>query len=1258
MSDDPRLQSLLDELLDSQITPEEACAASPELLPEVRRQWQQMCRVRAELDMLFPPSTGAHPGSASFSAECTPLPRVHGYDVQGVLGHGGVGVVYKARHRRLNRPVALKMLLAGPYAQPRERERFVREAEAVAALRHPNIVQVYDVGDVEGRPFFTMELVEGGNLAAKIAGAPQPAAWAASLMGTLAEAVHVAHQSGIVHRDLKPANILLQKDEGRGLRDEPDPSSDSSLSLPPSSFVPKITDFGLARRLEGEQGLTISGVLVGTPSYMAPEQARGDKSAIGPATDVYALGTILYELLTGRPPFRGEKATATLQQVVAEEPVPPARLNPAVPRDLQTICLKCLHKEPPRRYASAQALADDLRRFEKGEPITARPVGALERAIKWTRRRPAAAALLATLVVLVAGTGTGALLLYRQHLVARAREAQTDQDFRAALERERGLLEEGWLAHDLAKLKEARDAGTRVTDLARSSGASAAVRQEAEVFRQDAAGRLEHALKSRALMEAVLDVSAPRETWPRGRAQADSMMLPAQPSADEQYANSFRRWGLDVDATAEDDVVKRVAAEPALVVQELIAALDAWMMERRQWQGPEAEWRRLFRIADRLDLSEQHRQLRALLVAPSPPCVVIVAGLVGAASPWPTLWEPARGSAWRQLQKVQNDIDPRTAPALTVVLLAQACVAVGDAARAEILLRRATTTRPDQVLLLDALAKLLERQGPGRLAEAIEYYRAARGQRRQLGMALSKALLDARRAREAEEVLQELAPQQSNNPTFYYLRGVAAYYLKKHSEAEAAWRKVLELKPDFAEAHCCLGLILEDRQKYSEAEAACRKAIELKPELAEAYNGLGSALGAQGKYHQAELACRKAIELKPDHAVSHSILAGALIRQQKYREAEAACRKAIELKPDLAEAHGNLGNALAFQEKHVPAEAAYRKAIELQADPAQTYCNLSGVLMGQHKYREAEAACRKAIELRPDYADGYFNLGNALMSCQRFSDAEAAYRKAIELQPNVPYAYLDLGVALTKQQKYADEEAAYRKALALKPDYAPAYHNLGHVLMHQCRFDEAARALKKAVELFPSDHPYRDRARQFQQRCLRYRVLDTRLAGILGGTEKPASAAEQIDLAQLCVFKKNYAAAARFFQGAFTAEPKFAEAVQQGTRYDAAWAAALAGCGHGKDADRWNDEERAHWRRQALDWLRQDLAWWGKVQGNGDAQTNARVREKLQYWKTDGNLAGVRSQDACIRLQDEERKLWESLWSDVDALLLRASKLE
>jgi tetratricopeptide (TPR) repeat protein/tRNA A-37 threonylcarbamoyl transferase component Bud32 len=411
MPADPLVRQLLDTISDSGCSPEEVCVDCPELLEEVRKRWQQMCAVEAELDALFPT-----PGR-DFDLNVN-LPRIPGYEVVSLLGRGGMGVVYKARHLRLNRAVALKMLIAGAYAGPKERARFQREAEAVASLHHPHIVQVYDVGDHQGWPYFTMELLEGGSLAKALAGTPQPAMRAAALLTTLAEAVQVAHQGGIVHRDLKPTNILFAADG-----------------------TPNIADFGLARHFDGEPALTLSGARMGTPSYMAPEQVVGKPEAVGPAADIYSLGAILYEMLTGRPPFRGETASETERQVIADDPVPPSRLNPRVPRDLETICLKSLHKDPERRYADAGALVEDLRRFMDGRPIQARRISLFQRAWRWCCRNPSGAALAVTILALVGLSLGGALWVQRQHLERRLEAELRQERARLAIEEALGHQE-------------------------------------------------------------------------------------------------------------------------------------------------------------------------------------------------------------------------------------------------------------------------------------------------------------------------------------------------------------------------------------------------------------------------------------------------------------------------------------------------------------------------------------------------------------------------------------------------------------------------------------------------------------------------------------------------------------------------------------------------------------------------------------------------------------------------------------------------
>jgi Flp pilus assembly protein TadD len=546
------------------------------------------------------------------------------------------------------------------------------------------------------------------------------------------------------------------------------------------------------------------------------------------------------------------------------------------------------------------------------------------------------------------------------------------------------------------------------------------------------------------------------------------------------------------------------------------------MMERLHQRCSEARWRRLFRVADQLDRNGRHRRLRALLVGGLPPRPESVAGLLAAGPPWAVLWELARGTDWRQFQAMRKEINLVSEPVLTVVLLAQACAAVGDAAGAEQVLRQAATVRPDQVLLLTALGNLVEQQGPSRRGKAIEYYRAARAQRPRLGIALSAALMRAGRADEAEEVLQDLIRQQ------------------------------------------------------------------------------------------------------PDNAMLYNSLGVSLLTQQKFGAAEVAYRKATNLQPGFGEAHYHLGLALASQGRHGAAEAAYRKA----------------------------------IDLRPDFTEAYTNLGLALAQQQKRGAAEAAFRKATEFQPHFAGAYSNLGRVLAEQRKYSEADAAYRKAIELQPNNALAHLNLAHVLMAQARFDEALASVKKVHDLLPARDPLLKGTRPLRQRCQRYMILDARLPLILRGAEKPASAAEELEFAQLCVHKKLHAAAAHLYGDALTAQPKLAEAVPAGARYDAAGAAALAGCGHGKDADTLDDKERARWRRQAREWLRQDLTWWGKALDNGNAQTRAAVRWQMRYWQTDRHLAGLREPSALKAMSPAERTECLALWQEVAAMLSRVQTLK
>jgi WD40 repeat protein/tetratricopeptide (TPR) repeat protein len=447
------------------------------------------------------------------------VPSVPGYEVLGELGRGGMGAVYKARHLGLNRLVALKVLLAGAHASPEDLVRFRAEAEAVARLHHPNVVQIYDLGSHAGLPYFALELCEGGTLAEHNRHQPQPPRAAARLVEAVARGVACAHERGLIHRDLKPSNVLL------------------------TDCIPKITDFGLAKWLGGETGLTGTGAVVGTPSYMAPEQAAGDNRAVGPAADVYALGAILYELLTGRPPFQAATPLETLQQVVGQEPVPPSQLQPGLPRDLATICLKCLQKEPGRRYASAGALADDLRRFMDGQPIQARPVGLVERGLRWARRNPGwATALLSVFtLLLVIAVGASIGLIRLNALLHRAQTAEadlTDKLFDSYVEKARALRR----SQRLGQRFECLDTIGKAVELARRRGLPAERWHE---LRNEAAAAL-----------ALLDLR-PVHQWPGA---LDSTIV-----FDEElkrYLRSHATEGASVRRVSDDAELLRLPDYP------------------------------------------------------------------------------------------------------------------------------------------------------------------------------------------------------------------------------------------------------------------------------------------------------------------------------------------------------------------------------------------------------------------------------------------------------------------------------------------------------------------------------------------------------------------------------------------------------------------------------------------------------------------------------------------------------------------------
>jgi Flp pilus assembly protein TadD len=831
MTDNPRMQQLLDELLDSQATPEDVCRSCPELLPALRARWRQMCRVRAELDALFPTPPEPGENEPSLPQEGTALPRISGYEVEAVLGRGGMGVVFRARHLRLNRVVALKMALAGAYSGPHERERFQREAEAVAGLQHANVVQIYDVGSSDGRPYFTMEFVEGGSLAQKLTGMPQPAHQAAALLATLAGAVQAAHQGGIVHRDLKPANVLLTADG-----------------------TPKISDFGLARRLEGEASITRTGTAVGTPSYMAPEQARGKTDAVGAAADIYALGAILYELLTGWPPFRAETAAETVQQVISQDPVVPTRRNAKVPRDLETICLKCLHKEPRLRYATAAALAQDLDRYLHGEAIAARPERRWERLVRRIRRRPVlSAALAAATLFTVALVGGGLWLISERAATAREVDAEKAATARE-VEAERAATERA-AAEDLREM---------VQWLKKSSW------PEARTALERAKGRLGD--RGSAELRRLLDQGTRALEL---AAQLDAIRLHGSGSAvglarsSEKYLEAFRGAGLGQIDDPPEIVAARIKASHIRNV--LLDALDFWS-----------------------ECAKDPRRMDWILE------------VARQADPDPTGWRVrARHPDIRKDDVALAQLiatAPIADPSVALLLALEHHLKPSNPERVPFL-KRIQQAHPGDFWVKLRLGTVLLKMG--KPSEAVGYYQAALAVRpreaivwNNLGVALG---VTGRK----EEALEQHRQAVLFDPTasHYYNLALALWHLHRYDEAEAPLRRAVALEPQDTEAQSSLRTVLKRLGRVEEARLAWKTALEANPPEHDAWYGYAEFclyLGHEEEYRRARQALLAKFGTSTDPYIAERTARACLllpVSGDELRQAVALAERAAAVEP-------------------------------------------------------------------------------------------------------------------------------------------------------------------------------------------------------------------------------------------------------------------------------------------------------------------------------------------------------------------------
>jgi serine/threonine protein kinase/predicted Zn-dependent protease len=937
------------------------------------------------------------------------LPAVPGYEVVGELGRGGMGVVYKARQLGLNRWVALKMIQSRAHAGARPLARFRREAEALGRLRHPNIIQVYEVGEYEGAPFFSLELVTGGSLDRKLQGVPQPPAAAAQLLETLARAIHAAHQAGIVHRDLKPANVLLAAVSGQ--RSAVSPEAPAGLTADRCSLtaIPKITDFGLAKQLDADTAHTRSGDILGTPSYMAPEQAQG--RAVGPAADVYSLGAILYECLTGRPPFVGESVWDTLEQAVSREPVPPRQLQPRVPRDLETITLKCLHKDPAQRYASALDLADDLARFRHGEPTRARPTPPWERAWKWARRRPApVAAAAATLVVLVALLG-----LHQARLDARVRAALRQADAEAARRRRTELEARAERKLPLLEADLERRACEKAT--AELDDLLPALRQAAT----DADDRLAQLLaRAERLKKQVRQRLTARERYHAlgayrddavcfdqlmgfGRAGGAGRLRLRRLVADalqlfHTAVESGAPLGLgDADFTEEQ---KRHIREGCC---ELLLTLARAEAEALPGEGPDARRRqaaRALRVLDRVA----------------------------------RLGVPTAGEHWCRAD----------------------CLAhLGQGAAAERQRQLARAFRPRTAF--DFFLRGTDLYHEGRLAEAISHFERAvnrQGDHFEARYALAVCHLKLPAAGElhrahlnrARDNLTVCIQQQPHRIWPYLLRGFAHGELSEFEAALADYSHVEQaLRPRDRTAHYGVlvnrGALRIRQGDLTRAVADLTAAIQLEPDAYPAYVNLARAYQGQNKEREAGLRLDRAIALKPPQALAAIYRTRARWHQRR---------------GDLTAALGDLGQAIGHDPQGPTSPAALADRVErgrllLQLDrPAEALAELDAALA-------KEGALPEAHRLRAE----------ALTRLGRPAEAVAALDRYLALGRGTPplraAAYRARGRAHARAGNHFAAVEDYTQALGLESDAATlvlrgwAHLAVESALLAERDFDRALR---------------------------------------------------------------------------------------------------------------------------------------------------------------------------------------------------------
>jgi tetratricopeptide (TPR) repeat protein/tRNA A-37 threonylcarbamoyl transferase component Bud32 len=948
-----------------------------------------------------------------------------------------MGVVYKARQKRLNRLVALKMVLAGAHAGGLQLLRFQTEAEAVAQLQHPNIVQIYEVGESDGLPFIALEFVNGDSLSKKIAGKPQPPRDAAENVQLLALGMAAAHSRGVIHRDLKPANVLLTTDG-----------------------VPKITDFGLAKRLEDDSSQTKSGTLLGTPSYMSPEQARGDTHEVGPLSDLYALGAILYELLTGRPPFVGATMLETVFQVRNQEPVPPSNLNSKIPRDLETICLKCLQKEPHKRYANCDALAEDLHRFLVGEPIRARPVGRVERLWRWCRRNPRVAALSAAVGALL--LAVIAILAVMGVRYGREREAVAESR-KVAGER----LEQARDAVAVGDASRAQDLLHLSDPLLVSHPGLADMRSSLETLKSQIDVYVEFKKQLDNARFACWFGSKQQRQQGRESCRRLLALYDEIEQRTGQGAAGLPPLNAEQEQLFKEDVFEAFLVA-ALVEQELAAGGDEEAKKQAARQG--IDW---------LNRAEQ--------VLPGTRALH-----VNRAEFWGKLGDSAADKADLDIAK---SIPPTSA--VDHFWHGYADHRRGDKARAEKNEKAAQDSYRQEIAEYAAFLQMRPDQFWGYFNWAVCHTQLGVAHdlhddlvrftncirlRRDLPWPYNNRGTIHLNLKEYDLAIEDFNAALARNeqyPEPYANRGLAYVAQGKEDAALEDFARALALNPDYTQVYSERIAIFMKRKQYAEAAEDYTRLIALSADKAPLYAKRADVYRQMKRTEDAIKDYDQLVALNPKNLQARVARAELCLSSGDYLKAREDFTKIVEAAPKAVpiwRARGivNWQNLKEFD----AALKDFEQFAQLDPNNGEPHRCIGVILLGRRDYAAALEALNKARALKPGYPEATWDVAQILLWQGKFDDALKELDPVAAKLPAGPPETLNVRGDVYRAMGKLDEAAAdYRRMIELKPTEPDAYISLAGVYEKQGKKDLARQCYDDLVKAAPDAMwPYLRRA--------------------------------------------------------------------------------------------------------------------------------------------------------------------------------------